>query len=119
MTYMMVLYESADDFARRDNAEKGPYWTGWSAYFEALTALDVLRGGGALDAPETAKTVQVRGGETLVKDGPYADTKEQIGGYFLLAAEGLDAALDWAARCPAAHEGAVEVRAVAQVGAEA
>jgi hypothetical protein len=72
----------------------------------------VLVGGNPLQAPETATTVRIKDGKRNVQDGPFADTKEQLGGFTILELPSLDAALDWAARCPAASSGAVEVRPV-------
>ena len=72
----------------------------------------MLRGGEELGATQAATTVRVRNGETLVSDGPYAEVKEALGGYFLLDCASLDQALDWAARIPSAEHGAIEVRPV-------
>ena len=72
----------------------------WQAYAEALRHAGVMAGGKGLEPPSTATTVRFRGGERTVQDGPYADTKEQLGGFFILDVPDLDAALDWAARCP-------------------
>jgi hypothetical protein len=74
-----------------------------------------VKGGAGLLPPHAATTLRVRSGKRIVADGPYADTKEQLGGFFLIEAETLDAALDWAAQCPAAQRGAVEVRPVIQM----
>jgi hypothetical protein len=68
---------------------------------------------GALELPETGTTVRVREGKRRVQDGPYADTKEQLGGFIILELPSVDAALEWAARCPGASIGAVEVRPLA------
>jgi hypothetical protein len=73
----------------------------------------IFVGGKPLDAPETATTVRLRGSKREIQDGPYSDTKEQLGGFTLLELPSLDAALEWAARCPAASYGAVEVRPIA------
>jgi hypothetical protein len=71
-----------------------------------------MDGGKGLEPPSTGTTVRLRDGERIVQDGPYADTKEQLGGFFVIDVPDLDAALDWAARCPAATDGVVEVRPV-------
>jgi hypothetical protein len=70
----------------------------------------VLSGAGGLQPPTMSTTVRLRDGQRVVHDGPYADTKEQLGGYFVLEVPDLDPALEWAARCPAAAAGSVEVR---------
>ena len=72
----------------------------------------MLVGGDELGSTRDATTVRVRDDETLVTDGPYAEVKEALGGYFLLECESIDEALDWAARIPGAEHGAVEVRPV-------
>ncbi len=86
----------------------------WMAYAKALIDAGVLTGGTALQLPETATTLRIKDGKRLVQDGPFADTKEQLGGFFIINVADLDAALDWAARCPLAPGGVVEVRPAAQ-----
>jgi hypothetical protein len=87
-------------------------------YAEYVTFTQELRDGGALvDANQlrstsTATTVQVRDGETLTTDGPFAETKERLGGYYLVEAESLDEAIEWAAKIPTARSGTIEVRPV-------
>lgn len=80
------------------------------AFTEALTKAGVLKGSGRLQQSSTATTVRIANGKPQVLDGPYADTKEQFGGYFIIDVPDLDAAISWAARCPAAGHGVVEVR---------
>jgi hypothetical protein len=111
MQYVLLIYETPADFARRGS---DPTYVGaWRAYYKAVVEAGIyVPGGNPLDAPETATTVRQRGGERLVQDGPHASSKEQLGGYMLLELPSLDAALEWAARCPAASYGAVEVRPV-------
>ena len=84
----------------------------WEALFAELGPTGVLRFGAELDSPSTAKTVRVRDGETLITDGPFAETKEQIGGVIELEAEDLDAAIAIAARIPVAFRASVELRPV-------
>lgn len=111
MRYTLLVYESPADVARRsDPAEAPAYWAAWTAYSQALTASGVGVGGAGLQTPDLATTVRVRGGQRQVQDGPFADTKELLGGYFTLEVPDLDAALVWAARCPAAANGSVELR---------
>ncbi|WP_028923663.1 YciI family protein [Pseudonocardia acaciae] len=81
-------------------------------YFELLAKRGVLIAGEPLRAPEKARTVRVREGEALVTDGPFAETVEQLGGYFLLDCEDDDEAMELASRCPMAAEGSVEVRPI-------
>jgi hypothetical protein len=84
----------------------------YMAYTEALKTAGVLVGSNRLRDTTSATTVRAVDGKTQVLDGPYADTKEQLGGYYLIEAPDLDAALSWAGRCPAVGHGAVEVRAI-------
>jgi hypothetical protein len=85
----------------------------WRAYYKALVGAGVYVGANALELPETGTTVRVKDGKRRVQDGPYADTKEQLAGFIILEVPSIDAALQWAARCPGAAIGAVEVRPLA------
>ena len=117
MKYVALLTNNAEDVeawehmspeeAQAARAEEIPKW---EALFNELTPTGVLGFGAELDAPRTAKTVRVRDGETIVTDGPYAETKEQIGGFWILEAADLDAALEWAKKASAACAAPVEVR---------
>jgi len=115
MLYAILIYERPHDFDRREGeAEEEAAYTGaWQAWHQALLKADVFVGGSPLERPETGTTVRQRDSKRLIQDGPYANTKEQLGGFTLLELPSLDAALEWAARCPAAAYGAVEVRPIA------
>jgi hypothetical protein len=82
------------------------------AYSQALIEADAMKGSNRLQPVATATTVRVVDGKTQVLDGPFADSKEQLGGYFLIDVPDLDAALSWAARCPGASHGIIEVRPI-------
>lgn len=113
MRYMIMALETDDDFAARDDPQRAAdYWAGWEAYIAALNESAILAEGDGLLPPTTSTTVRLRDGQRVVHDGPFADTKEQLGGYFVIDVPDLDAALEWAARCPAAGRGSVEVRPV-------
>jgi hypothetical protein len=84
--------------------------TDWAAYTRALHDAGVLVGGQATHTPDTATSVQVRQGRRLLVDGPFADTKEHLIGYYVIEVPDLDTALDWAARVPNARTGTIEVR---------
>ncbi|MDA1274296.1 MAG: YciI family protein [Verrucomicrobia bacterium] len=114
MEYMLMFYESKADFARRnENPDTSPYWAAWMAYSKAMTEAGASKGtGNALQPPETSTVVRMHNGQRQVQDGPFADAKEQLGGYMIIETASLDKALEWAARCPAAVNGAVEVRPV-------
>ena len=84
----------------------------YTAYCEAMVDAGVMKGGNRLRPTSATTTVRAEGGKTQVLDGPYAETKEQLGGYYLIDVPDLDAALKWAERCPGATHGAVEVRPI-------
>ena len=112
MQFALLIYESLEAFAARNADENDPYLGAWRAYYQALVEAGIYVGGNPLQAPETGTTVRLKDGKRRVQDGPFADTKEQLGGFTILELPSLDAALEWAARCPAASIGAVEVRPV-------
>ena len=114
MKFAMLIYESPQAFAARKNdGPAGSYTGAWRAYHKALVDAGVFVAGDPLEVPETGTTIKVKDGKRSVQDGPYADTKEQLGGFTILEVPSLDAALEWAARSPAASYGAVEVRPLA------
>lgn len=119
MQYMLMFYDSADGFACRTDERAPAYFAGWNAYVQALVQSGVVRGGNGLASPDSATVLRLRGTEREIHDGPFADTKEQLGGYFIVEVEHLDAALAWAARAPCAGTGGVEVRPVMNPPAQA
>jgi len=113
MQYMLLLNETPEAFARRDDpGASADYWGAWNVYIGAMAQAGIIVRGDGLRAPFTATTVRVRDDERHVQDGPYADVKEQLGGYFVIDVADLDAAIDWAARAPSARYASVEVRPV-------
>ena len=111
MQYVILANETSADFDRRTDPDtSGDYWAAWSGYIAALAESGVMTAAGGLMPPHTATTLRARGGEVVVEDGPFADTKEQLGGFFVVDVADLDAALAWARRCPAADSASVEVR---------
>jgi hypothetical protein len=113
MQYMLLLTEPESEIAKRDDPEQaGAYWGGWNAFIGAMAQAGVIVNGDGLLGPQTATTVRIRDGKRLVQDGPYADAKEQLGGYFVIEVPDLDTALEWAARAPSAASASVEVRPV-------
>lgn len=113
MKYMLLFTENPAEFAKREHPEQsGAYWGGWSAYIAAMTQAGIIVKGDGLMPPSTATTIRIRDGKRHVQDGPFADTKEQLGGYFVIEAPNLDTALEWAAKSPSASNGCVEVRPV-------
>jgi hypothetical protein len=118
MHYVMLIYETEVEFDQRKRPDNEAFWGAWRAYHRALVEAGVYAGGSPLERPDTtATTLRVRGGERQVQDGPFADSKEQLGGFIVFDLPTLDAALEWAARCPAAAYGAVELRPIADLGA--
>jgi hypothetical protein len=113
MQYMLLFTEPQSEFAKRNHPDHaGPYWGGWSAYLVAMQKAGIVINGDGLQGPQTATTIKVRDGKRIVQDGPFADTKEQLGGYFVIDVPDLDTALDWAAKAPSALVASVEVRPV-------
>jgi hypothetical protein len=113
MEYMLVFYQTKQDFADRvDPAKSGEYWAGWKAYVDAMYASGTVKSGAGLQPPETGTTLRIEGGKRRVQDGPFADTKEQLAGFFVIDVPDLDSALAWAARSPSAATAGVEVRPV-------
>jgi hypothetical protein len=108
MKYLLLIYEDdADRVANMD--ERMP---NCAAYAEAMKKAGIYLGGERLRAMSTATTVRVAGGKTRVVDGPYAEAKEQLAGFHMIDVPDLDTALAWAARCPSASRGVVEVRPI-------
>jgi len=110
MQYMLMLYVQESGWNTLTDVQKQQGLAAYAAYTEALTKAKVLRGSNRLGPSSAATTVRVSDGKSQVLDGPYPDSKEQLGGYFLIDVPDLDAAISWAARCPAANHGVVEVR---------
>jgi hypothetical protein len=113
MQFALLIFETPEAFATRKAPESNPYLGAWRAYHKALVEAGIYVDGDPLEVPETGTTVRLVEGKRHVQDGPFADTKEQLAGFLVLELSSLDAALDWAARCPAASAGAVEVRPLA------
>ncbi len=110
MQYILMLYSEEAGWFKLTKAEQEQAMAAYNAFTEALKKAGVLTGVNRLQASSTATTVRVANGKSQVLDGPYADSKEQLGGYFIIEVADLDAAISWAARCPAASHGIVEVR---------
>ena len=115
MQYLLMLYTQESDYARLTPEQQQERRIPYMAYMEALKKAGVYLGSNRLTPTANASTVRIANGKTQVLDGPYADTKEQCGGYVLIDVPDLDSALSWAARCPTASHGAVEVRPVWQM----
>ena len=110
MEYLLLIYADEAGWSKMTQAEQEQGMAAYQAYSEALTKAGVLRGKNRLQPGSSATTVRVVDGKSQVLDGPFVDSKEQLGGYYLIEVPDLDAAISWAARCPAASHGVVEVR---------
>jgi hypothetical protein len=112
MQYLLLIYgdeKAAADMSKEAiDAEMGEY----TAYTENLEKSGIMRAGEALHPTSAATTVRVQNGKTLTTHGPFAETKEQLGGFYLLDCNNLDEAIEWAAKCPGARGGSIEVRPV-------
>ena len=110
MNYMLLIYGNENAYATMPKDAIDAEMQAYYAYSEALRAAGVMLGGDALHPTAAATTVRVENGERIITHGPFAETKEQLGGYYLLKCANLDEALEWAARCPGSQTGSIEVR---------
>lgn len=119
MQYMILIYsdEAAWGSMKPEDMEKefGKYMQ----YSKELAASGCMRGGASLQPTATATSVRVRNGKTSTTDGPFAETKEQLGGYYIIEAASLDEAVKWAAKCPGANYGTCEVRPLGVISDDA
>lgn len=121
MKYMILVAETETDFAMRNQAGTPAFeafMAPWFAYSSALAEAGVILGGQALMGPETATTVRIRDGKRIVQDGPYADAKEQLGGFFVIDVPDADTARHWAAQAPTTTTTHTELRKVMPFGEE-
>ncbi len=112
MQYLLLIYGNEAGMQSASKADVEKMVAAYGAYTEALKKAGVLAGANRLQPTSAASTVRVADGKSKVLDGPYAETKEQLAGYYMIDVPDLDAALSWAARCPGASVGAIEVRPV-------
>ena len=112
MKYLLLLHAEEAGWSQMTAEQQKQGMAAYMAYSEALTKAGAMVGSNRLQPTAATTTVRVVDGKTQVLDGPYADSKEQLGGYYLIEASDLDAAISWAARCPGASHGTIEVRPV-------
>lgn len=112
MQYMALIYTDESAWEQLGDAERAETMRGYAELANAAAAAGVMVAGDELAPTRDATTVRVRDGQTLVVDGPYAEVKEALGGYFVFECNSIDEACGWAARIPAALTGAVEVRPI-------
>ncbi|HSW07837.1 YciI family protein [Aquabacterium sp.] len=112
MKYMLMIFANEKAELSATDADNQAMMAAYGAYSQALVQAGVMAGGERLRPTSAATTVRVSKGRTEVLDGPYAETKEQLGGYYVIEVKDLDQALSWAARCPGASHGTVELRPI-------
>ena len=116
MKYALLIYGDEDLQPAEGSTEFNEMYQGYYQFTEDITSEGVNRGGEALHGVDAATTVSVRDGERTVTDGPFAETKEQLGGFYLVEVDDLDAAIAVAARIPGANTGRIEVRPLVDFG---
>ncbi len=112
MQYLLMIHRDEKAIQALTQEDAGRMMAAYGAYTKAMSEAGVHVGGERLHPSSTATVVRVKDGKTSVLNGPYAEIKEQLGGYYLIEAPDLDAAISWAARCPGAATGAIEVRPI-------
>jgi hypothetical protein len=110
MQYMLLIYDDEQVWAKLPEAERNGLYAEYGAFTKELAEKGALVAGDQLQPTSTATTVRIRKGDQLVTDGPFAETKEQLGGYYLIDVESMDEALEWAAKIPSVRYGSIEVR---------
>jgi len=118
MQYMLLIYNDPSAWDSMPEDEQGAVFNAYGTFTAELQESGKLVAGDALQPISTATSVRVRNGETLTTDGPFAETKEVLGGYYLIDVDTLDEALEWAAKIPSARYGHIEVRPVVMREAE-
>ena len=113
MKVMMLILETPEDFANRSGPAAEEYWQAWQSYSQSVS--DQVVGGNILDSADEAATIRMKNGERQIHDGPYADSKEALGGYMVFEVEAFEDAVELASTCPSVTRGgAVELRPVRQ-----
>ena len=112
MQYLLMIYQNEAEYAKVDAATSQKIFAEYQAFTQSIIQSGNFKGGDRLQPTSTATTVRIRDGKTLTTDGPFAETREQLGGYFMVEAKDLDTAIAIAARIPGARYGSIEVRPV-------
>jgi hypothetical protein len=112
MRYLLLIYQDEAAHAQWSQEQLAAEYEAYNVYSEEVSKSGAMLSGDALMPTNTATTVRVRNGKTLTTDGPFAETKEQLGGYYLMNCKDLDEAIALAARIPAASDGSIEIRPV-------
>ena len=119
MQYLLLIYRNEADLGKMGAADRQQMMTDYGAFTQSIVQSGHFKAGDGLQPTSTATTVRVRDGKTLTTDGPFAETREQLGGYYLIEAKNLDEAIGIAARIPSSKRGTIEVRPLVQAGAPA
>ena len=119
MQYMLLIYGDESHWGSQSEEEQRAEFGKYQEFTQALRDRGALVAADPLQPTSTATTVRVRNEETLTTDGPFTETKEQLGGYYLIEVDSLDEAIEWAAKIPAARGGSIEVRPVMPMPVEA
>jgi hypothetical protein len=114
MKYLLLIYTQESHEAAMTKEEQDTYMGGYFAFTKETRDRNLFEGGEALQSISTATTVRVRDGQTVITDGPFAETKEQLGGYYLLNCKDLDEAIEMAAKIPGATHGSIEIRPIVE-----
>ena len=117
MQYLLLIYNNERNWTELPEADVGKLMGDYRSFTQSIAASGHYKGGNALQPTNTATTVRVRNGKRTATDGPFAETREQLGGYYLVDAKDLDEAIGIAARIPGALTGAIEVRPIMQTPA--
>jgi hypothetical protein len=110
MQYMLLIYDDETQWGRMSEEDRGGVMREYFEYTSQLRDAGAFASGGQLQPTATATTVRIQNGEQMVTDGPFAETKEQLGGFYIVEAETIDEAIEWAAKIPSARYGSIEVR---------
>jgi hypothetical protein len=110
MKYMLLIYGDESGWANMAQDDLNKMYAAYGAFSEELAKSGAMIDGSELHPTSTATTVRVRNGKTQTVDGPFAETKEQLGGYYLINVPNMDAAIKWAAKIPTAQNGSIEIR---------
>jgi len=112
MRYLLLIYGNEQAATEPTEEEMKAEMDAYNAFTKEVSDAGALLGGEALQPSSTATTVRVRNGQTTSTDGPFAETKEQLGGYYMVNSENLDEAIKWAAKIPGAKSGSIEIRPI-------
>jgi hypothetical protein len=115
MRYLLLIYTNEQEYDAMPEAEREADFNNHYAYSRELDESGAMRGGEALLPTTTATTVRVRDGKSLTTHGPFAETKEQLGGFYIVECDNLDQAIEWGSKIPTAQYGSIESRPIMEI----